>query len=64
MKKLLAFGATSMFRGLRKGEPFTAGLGASLVVFGLIRRAVRGRPQRLFSRKMNPGDEIAIRVER
>ncbi len=63
MKSLLAAGPRYLFRGLRAGQPGTAALGAALVMWRLIKRD-RGGKERVAARRLQPGDEIAIRVER
>ncbi len=63
MKTPVGRAAVRLFRGLRTGSPLTAGIGAALVLRALLRRG-SGRRERLASRKVKPGQEIGVRVER
>ncbi len=62
--RMLWLGVDQLARGLREGRSGLAAFGAMLAGVGVLRRLSRPRPQRVYSRRLRPGQTLGIRVLR
>lgn len=62
--RMLLFGLGQFARGVRHGNSPATAAGAALLGLGLMRRFGAAGPQKVYSRRLRPGQEIRIRVVR
>lgn len=61
---LITIGLTQVFRGARRGQAVTAGLGLALTIVGLVRRYSNSNGKLLYSRDLEAGEGLTVRFER
>ncbi len=64
MKSLITLGVTQLFRGVRRGQALTAGIGAIVTVVGLARRYSGSDRKLLYARTLKDGEGLTVRFER
>jgi len=64
VNSLITLGLTQLFRGARRGQALTAGLGAAMTVIGIARRRSGAGEKMLFARTLKDGEGITVRMER
>ena len=62
--RMLLFGLTQFARGVRQGSTPATATGAALLGLGLMRKLGVKGPEKVYSRRLKPGQEIRIRVLR
>lgn len=60
--RMALFGVTQFARGVRHGSTPAAAAGAALLGLGLMRKLGVKGPEKVYSRRLKPGQEIRIRV--
>ncbi len=64
MTSLITLGVKRLFRGARRGQALTAGIGAILTVVGLARRYSSSKRKLLYARTLKDGEGLTVRFER
>jgi hypothetical protein len=64
VNSLITLGLTQLFRGARRGQALTAGLGAVLTLVGVARRRATAEPKLLYARNLEDGQGLTVRLER
>jgi|GEM_PF-1961163 len=61
IQRVLGFGVTHLFKGLRQGRPGLAGLSVAMAVFGWLRKRRRPQQERIYGANLRPGETVRIR---
>lgn len=64
MSLLTSYGSRQLFSGLRRGNTGAAGVGAALLLVGVLRDRRRPRKRLLYARNLSEGEAVRIRLLR